>query len=160
MEIYNDVITRYLKMGAGQFLQDFRRDYHLKKSLALRKSLMLRKEKARKNKMKVHMAQIEQDRSLRKRSSHIRLLALVNDVKEEICSLYKKNELQHLCNAYKVRFLTTWNKAKLAKALVQAIPTFDHIPHHQITSNYTVETVETDVPDQGLQVPVLRLRRL
>jgi hypothetical protein len=40
MEIYCDVITRYLKMGAGQFLRDFRRDYHLKKSLAHRKLLM------------------------------------------------------------------------------------------------------------------------
>ena len=147
-------------MGAGQFLQDFRRDYHIKKSMALRKSLMLRKEKARKNQMKVHLAQIEQDRSPRKRSSHIRLLALINDVNEEISSLYKKPELQHLCNAYKVRFHTTWNKAKLAKALVQAIPAYDHIPHHQITSIYTVETVENDVPDQVRQVPVLRLRRL
>ena len=45
MEIYSDVITRYLKMGAGQFLQDFRRDYHLKKSVAHRKSLMSKKER-------------------------------------------------------------------------------------------------------------------
>ena len=147
-------------MGAGQFLQDFRRDYHIKKSMALRKSLMLRKEKARKNQMKVHLAQIEQDRSPRKQSSHIRLLPLINDVNEEISSLYKKPELQQLCNAYKVRFRTTWNKAKLAKALVQAIPAYDHIPHHHITSIYTVETVENDVPDQVRQVPVLRLRRL
>ena len=85
MEIYNDVITRYLKIGAGQFLQDFFRDYYPKKSLALRKSLMLRRAK---NQMKVHLAQI--DRSPRKRSSQIRLLPLVNHVKEEISGLYKK----------------------------------------------------------------------
>ena len=48
MDIYKDVVTRYLKMGAGQFLRDFRRDYHIKKSLAHRKSLMLKKEKAKK----------------------------------------------------------------------------------------------------------------
>ena len=149
-----------LENGCWAFLKDFRRDYHLKKSLALRQSSMLRREKVRKNQMKVHLAQIEQDRSPKKRSSHIPLLALVNDVKEEISSLYKKPELQHLCHAYKVRYLTSWNKAKLAAALVHAIPTYDHIPHHQITSTYTVETVETRATDEGRQIPLLRLRRL
>ena len=158
MEIFNDVITRYMKMGAGQFLKDFRRDYHVKKSLALRKSLFIRKEKARKRQMKVHLPLIEQDRSPRKRSSHIRLLALVNEVKGDISTLYTKAELQHLCNAYKVRCSTTWNKAKLAKALVQAIPAYDHIPYHQMTSTYTVERCEREgAPNQ---VPALRLRRL
>ena len=71
MEIYNNVITRFLKMGARQFLQDCHRDYHLKKSLALRKSLMLRREKARKNQMKVHLVQIEQYRIPRESGRHI-----------------------------------------------------------------------------------------
>ena len=157
MEIYSDVITRYLKMGAGQFLRDFRRDYHLKKSLAHRKSLISKKEKARKGRMKVHLAQIEQDRSERKRSSHIRLLALINEVKEDVGTLYKKAELQHLCDAYKVKYYKSWNKDQLAKALTQAIPTYDHIPHHQITSTYAIQATEFDAPDQ---IPVLRLRRL
>lgn len=161
-EIYNHVITRYLKMGAGQCLEDFRRNYHIKKSLAFRKSLMIRKEKARKNQMKMHLAQIQQDRSPKKRSSHIRLLALVNEVKEEVSSLYKKSELQYLCNAYKVQFLTSWNKAKLVKAMVQAISAHDLIPLHQETSLYTVETVETEVlaSNHIRKVPVLRLRRV
>ena len=103
-----------MKMEAGQFLKDFLRDYHVKKSLALRKSLFIRKEKARKRQMKVHLPLIEQDRSPRKRSSHILLLALVNEVKGDFSTLYTKAELQHLCNAYKVRCSTTWNKAKLA----------------------------------------------
>ena len=110
-------------MGAGQFLRDFRRDYHLKKSLAHQKSLMSKKEKARKGRMKVHLAQIEQDRSERKRASHIRLLALINEVKEEVGTLYKKAELQHLCDAYKVKYLKSWNKGQLSKALTQVIPT-------------------------------------
>ena len=157
MDIYKDVVTLYLKMGTGQFLRDFRRDYHIKKSLAHRKSLMLKKEKAKKGRMKVHVTQIEQDRSDGKRSSHIRLLALINEVKEDIKSYYKKAELQHLCDAYQVRFLTSWNKDRLAKALVQAIPEYDHIPCHQVTSTYTVETVVTDAPDR---IPALRLRRV
>ena len=157
MEIYCDAITRYLKMGAGQFLRDFRRDYHLKKSLAHRKTLMPKKEKARKSRMKLHLAQIEQDRSERKRSSHICLLALVNDLNEDVGTLYKKSELQHLCDAYGVRYLKSWNKGKLSKELTQVIPTYDHIPYHQITSTYVIQVTELPAPNR---VPVLRLRRL
>ena len=124
MEIYKDVISRYLKMGAGQFLRDFRRDYHIKKSLAHRKLLTSRLEKARKCQMKVHLTQ---DRSYGKRSSHIRLLALINEVKEGIESLYKKPELLHLCDAYCVKLLRSWNKKIRAKALVQAIPVHVYI---------------------------------
>ena len=70
MEIFEEVVTRYLMMGAGQFLRDFRRDYHIKKSLAHRKTVLIRKEKDKGRRMKVYLSQIEQDRSHRKRSSH------------------------------------------------------------------------------------------
>lgn len=148
-------------MGAGQFLRDFRRDYHLKKSLAHRKSLMAKKEKARKCRMKVHLAQIEQDRSERKRSSHIRLLALINEVKDDVGTLYKKAELQHLCDAYGVRYLKSWNKDQLSKVLIQVIPTYDHMPHHQITSTYAIQVTadEVDATDR-IRIPILRLRRV
>lgn len=69
MEIFKSIVLRYLKMGAGQFLCDFRRDYHIKKSLAHRKLLMSKQEKARKKSMKVHMPEIEKDRSPGKRSA-------------------------------------------------------------------------------------------
>ena len=60
-ELYLEIIKRYMKMGAGQFLCDFRRDYHLKKSLAHRKAVLQRKEKANEKKMKVEVSEIEQD---------------------------------------------------------------------------------------------------
>lgn len=144
-------------MGAGQFLRDFRRDYHLKKALAHRKSLMLRQERVREKEKKVLLAQIARDRSKKKRSSHIRLLALVNDMKERIETLYKKAELEVLCDAYGVKYVKSWNKTRLAKELIQKIPACDNIPYHQLTSNYLVETVETEATDK---VPVLRLRRI
>ena len=68
--MYKDIVTRYFKMGAGQFLRDFRRDYHIQKSLAHRKSLMVRKEKSRKRQMKVHLAAIGQDRSRKESVAH------------------------------------------------------------------------------------------
>ena len=39
-QIYKDVIERYIKMGANQFLRDFRRDFQIKKSTAHRKAVM------------------------------------------------------------------------------------------------------------------------
>ena len=107
--------------------------------------------------MKVHLPQIEQDKSFKKQSSHFRLLALVKEIQEDIASLYKKEELRHLCDANQVNFLVSWNKTQLAKPLVEAIPTYEYIPCHQVTSNYVAELMETDSADR---IPVLRLRRL
>ena len=36
-KLYEEVVMRYLKMGVGEFLRDFRRDYHVKKTEAHRK---------------------------------------------------------------------------------------------------------------------------
>ena len=36
-EIFDDVVERYFKMGAGQFLRDFQRDYQIKRTEAHRK---------------------------------------------------------------------------------------------------------------------------
>ena len=73
---------RYLRMGAGQFLRDFRKGYQLKKSLAHRKAVLQKKEKADTKKMKVHIPQIE-DKSRNKQLSHLRLRTLLNNVKAQ-----------------------------------------------------------------------------
>ena len=56
-EIFEEVIVRFLKLGARQFLRDFRRDYHVKKSLAHRKAITKRKERPNEKPMKVHFHQ-------------------------------------------------------------------------------------------------------
>ena len=61
MEIYNNVISRYLKMGAEQFLKDFCRDYH-KKIISSLTILDAEKRKSGKSQMKVNFALIERDR--------------------------------------------------------------------------------------------------
>ena len=158
-EIFKEVITRYFRMGAGQFLRDFRRDYHLKMSLAHRKSLMVRKEKARRREMKVKLVHISHDKSPRKKVSHTKLLALVDELKVDgLVSLYRKEELKVLCNAYACRFLSKWNKRQLASSLSEAIRMHEDMPCHEETSNYSVHVVG-DVEDVD-RVPVLRLRRL
>ncbi|CAB4037140.1 Hypothetical predicted protein [Paramuricea clavata] len=81
LELYHDIMLRYLRMGVGQFLRDFRKDYKLKKSLAHRKAVLQKKEKANVKKMKVHMPQIEQDKNRNKQLSHLQLRALVGNIK-------------------------------------------------------------------------------
>lgn len=157
-ELYSEVGTRYIKMGAGQFLRDFRKDYHLEKTLAHRKSIMQKKERASKRKMKVHFAQIDHDSSKGKRISHLRLSALVGELKAEgLKTLYQKKELQKLCNAYNVRYLSRWNKDKLANDLSQAIMRNDAIPAFQVLSFYRAELLGEE---QANMVPNIRIRRL
>ena len=43
--MYKDVLQRYLKMGAAQYLRDFRRARNIKKSAELRKRVLQRQEK-------------------------------------------------------------------------------------------------------------------
>lgn len=144
-------------MGAGQFLRDFRKDYHLEKTFAHRKSVMQKKERANRRKMKVHFAQIDQDSSKGKRVSHLRLLALVEDLKAEgLKTLYRKKELQKLCDAYNIKYLSRWNKAKLANDLFQAIVENEVIPAFQVLSVYRTELIGEAEPNR---VPIIRIRR-
>ena len=82
MKLYAEVAVRYFKMGAGQFLRDFRRDFRLKKAMAHRKALLARKEKAEELRQKVDLAEIKKDKSPNKKSSHVRLVALPTQLKE------------------------------------------------------------------------------
>ena len=158
--MYKDVTERYMKIGAGQFLRDFRRDFRIKKSTAHRKAVMERNENARQKRVKVNLPEIEQDRSHGKEVSHTRLVALVNRVKTNgMVRLYKKKEVQTLCSSYNCRFLAKWNKTKLANELSQAILRHNIIPCPQITSMYAVDQNQ-EFGNDTTRVPPLRLRRL
>ena len=86
--------------------------------------------------MKVDIPQIEQDQSPHKQLSHLRLRALVNNVKAEgLKVMYNKKELQLLCNAYSLRFLSRWNKTKLASELAKAVVEHDLMSAPQVMSS-------------------------
>lgn len=158
MELQREIVIRYVKMGAGQFLRDFRKNYQLQKTFAHRKSLMQKKEKASKKKLKVHIPQVEKDASRGKKLSHLRLRALVEKMNAEgLQSLYQKNELQKLCDAYNVIYVLRWNKKQLAKDLAQAILQNEAIPAPQVLSCYRSELLEKDREDR---IPVIRIRRM
>ena len=109
--------------------------------------------------MKVKLVSINHDKSPRKKVSHTKLLALVDELRVGgLAFLYKKEDLKVLCNAYACRFLSKRNKKQLASSLSEAIHMNMDMPCHQETSNYSVHVVH-DVEDTN-RVPVLRLRRL
>ena len=160
LKLYAEIAIRYFKMGAGQFLRDFRRDFLLKKAMAHRKAILARKEKAEERRQKVDLAEIKNDKSPMKRSSHIRLMALVSQLKERgLMRLYKKRELQQLCGAYGIRWMTKWNKRRLVKELFEKITICEEMPCHQSLSRYEIEKLPlpANVSDR---VPVLRFRRI
>jgi hypothetical protein len=158
-ELFVEIVTRYMKMGAGQFLREFRRDYRVQKSLAHRKAVLQRKEKAKERKMKVILKHIEQDKSAGKRLSHVRLLALVNEIGGTgLMRLYTKKELCMLCDAYDIDYASSWNKGRLSKSLAEKIAQCESMPHHQVTSLYSV-TVQP-AQNSATTIPVLRLHRI
>ncbi len=79
-ELLKEIVERYMKMGAGQFLRDFRRDYHLKNLWPITRPW--------------------------KRISHACLLSLINELTHKgLILLYTKCNLQQLCSAYNVHCL-------------------------------------------------------
>lgn len=144
-------------MGAGQFLRDFRRDFRLKKAMAHRKAVLARKEKAEELRQKVDLAEIKKDKSPKKKSSHVRLVALATQLKEAgLMRLYKKLELQQLCEAYGIRWVAKWNKRRLVKELFQKL-ICQEMPSHQLLSRYEILPQPANVTNR---IPVLRLRRV
>ena len=142
IKIFEEVIRRYLRLGSGQFLKGFQRDYNLKKTLAHRKAALARKEKDQERQMKVQIKAIEGDRSPSKRSSHLRLVALINQIhKKGMIRLYTKEELKQLCGAYDVQIKAKWNKSQLVKELTPKIIECTEMPCHCVMSNYAVEAI-------------------
>ena len=157
--MYAEVAVRYFKMGAGQFLRDFRRDFRLKKAIAHRKAVLARKEKAKELlRQKVDLAEIKKHKSPNKKSSHVRLVALATQLKEAgLMRLYKKLELQQLYEAYGIGWVAKWNKRRLVKELFQKLKICQEMPFHQLLSRYEILPQPANATNQ---IPVLRLRRV
>lgn len=79
---------------------------------------------------KVEIIDIKNDRSTNKSTTHLRLVALAVQIKEEgIVRLYKKIELRQLCDAYMVSVATKWNKRRIANELLQKLAICDKMPY-------------------------------
>ena len=129
VKLFKDAVTRYVKMGIGEFMRDFRRDFQLHKTEAHHKKVAERKKKDLVPR-KVTIASIKEDSSANKQSSHQRLQAmLVQQEKIFQSTVYTKSEVEMICKAYGVSFRQSDTKAKLSEKLVEKIQASEHILH-------------------------------
>lgn len=129
-QLYDDVITRYVKMGVGEFLRDFRRDYKLQKTEAHRKKVVEKKKKKDLISSKVTMTSIRSDSSTNLKESHIRLQAMITEQPLIFQStVYSKDELQLLCKGYGLAFKRSESKARLSEKLTTKIQASGDVPN-------------------------------
>jgi len=75
-DLFDDVVERYFKMGAGQFLRDFRRDNQIRRTEAHRKRMAEKAKKDDAKKSKITIQELKEDKSEGKVVTHKQLLAL------------------------------------------------------------------------------------
>ena len=120
--ILGNIVDKFFKMGAGQYIRDFRRDNHIMKTEAHRKRVQERKLVKERVADKVTLETIKQDTSLDKQNAHNLVVALVTKRPDIFStSTYTKNELKILFEAYNERFVSKWKKEKLSEILVLRI---------------------------------------
>ena len=129
LQLYDDVVTRYLKMAIGEFLRDFRRDFNVKKTEAHRKKVVERQKKKDLKSSKVSLESIKEDTSANLVNSHNRLKLMIEQQDSIfVTSVYSKEEVQLLCKAYGVKFKRNDSKAKLSENLRAKIQAVSQIP--------------------------------
>ncbi len=122
--LFHRIVEKYYNMGCGQYLRDFQRDYNIQKTEAHRKRVIERKTKKDLKEDKVTLESIRSDKSTNKENSHRFLSALVSRRPTVFdTNLYSKSEIKTLFQAYGIRFVMSWNKAKLNEILVSKIKT-------------------------------------
>ena len=124
LEMYKDIVTRYFKMGAGQFQIT---TYRVSRAQEV---------------INGNKREVEEKASPGKKVSHTKLLCLVQEVKADgLVSLYKKKELLLLCKGYGIAFQSRWNKRKLASVLTAQNHQQERMPCYEETSMYSVNIV-------------------
>ena len=129
-DIFDDVVERYFKTGAGQFLHDFRRDYQIKRTEVHRKRVIEKAKKEDSKKSKVTIQQIKEDTSLGKVVTHKQLQALcTKDPKVFENRLYSKTEIASFFSAYGIPFRRSFSKARLNEVVIAEILKQNCIPN-------------------------------
>ena len=130
LELYDEVIKRHVNMGANEFLRDFRRDWHVRKTIAHRNMVMLRKEDKMKKGAKVTLPSIIDDCSEQKVNSHRKLQCLKSQFGAAVLwKLYTRQELCKLCASCGLTFNTRSTKAQLGAMLANALDHHTNVPY-------------------------------
>ena len=86
------------------------------------------------------------------------MVFLVNEVKAEgVKALYSKEELQQLCDAYGIQYVTRWNKTKLTNELAHSIMGHELMLFLHVFARYRTVLVGED---RTGKVPIIRITRL
>ena len=134
--ILGSIVDKFFKMGAGQYIRDFRRDHHIMKTEAHRKRVQERKLVKERIADKVTLDAIKQDTSHKKQDSHNLLVALVTKRPDIFnTSAYTKKELKILFEAYGERFVTKWKKEKMNDTLVLKIKSEGQMKNPNVFDN-------------------------
>lgn len=121
-ELFLKVTMRYVNMGAGQFLRDFRRSLNLKRSEELRKKVLKKRKEVEERNAIVRWDDVIADTSPGKVAIHGQLVACVRQYGcGPIRKNYTKAQLVRLCLAYDVPSNSRANKDTLAVPLAAAI---------------------------------------
>ena len=143
-QLLRDVVTRYMRMATCQFLRDFRRAYQIKKTAEHRKRVLQRKQVATQRSDHPKFATIEEDRSMGKQVSHVKVRAFV--LKHGFAGLnrvYKKEQVYKLCQAYGVQVRTSHTKKLMAQKLLEVLRESDEngsMPHPHCLHNLSAAT--------------------
>ena len=116
LHLFNEVVTRYVKMRVGEFLREFRRDFKLQKTEAHWKKVVEKKKKKNLVSSKVTVESIQQESIFQS-------------------NVYSKSELQFLCKAYGLVSRRSDSKALLSERLVPKIRESQYVLHPQTLEN-------------------------
>ena len=95
--LFGKMLKRFTNVGSKQFWKDFLRDFMLKKTLAHRKMVLIRKNKQEKNNAKIMIKQFEEDSSSKKVNTHSQLKTLLLKYGEAyLWTIYQMAELKQL----------------------------------------------------------------
>ena len=120
VQLFKEVVTCYVKMGVGEYLREFRREFQLHKTEAHRKKGTERKKTKDLASSKITIESIKGDSSAEKRNSPQRLQAMVIQHGQILqSSVYTKGEVQLLCKAYGVSDRRSDSEANLSEKLGQ-----------------------------------------
>ena len=131
LDIYREITAKFIRMSSAQFRREFIIQTKVEKHDAHRKQIQMGSKKVVKDIFSYET--IIKDKSKYKESSHKRLQSEILKSENEtfLQDTFKKTELQTLCQAYEVAYVSNMNKADLASMLKAVIVNVESVPNPQ-----------------------------
>ena len=122
-----EIIAKYLKMSSGQFRHEYKKELNIQKEEAHRKQIRM-KDRKKHERQRITYDAMFIDNSDLKLVSHLSLRSEVL-VNSSYLSLFTKEHLKNLCEAYDVVFISKMKKNDLVTLLTSKISETEIMPH-------------------------------